>query len=77
MTNEYCVICGKQLPEHKRLQGKKTCSRSCAVKLSYQNPEVRPAHKEAINRPEVRQKMSNGIKRAFANGASENLSKAI
>lgn len=77
MTQQNCIICGKQLPENKRLRGTRTCSRSCATKLAFSDPKVRQAHKEALNTKEAKQKMSEGVKRAFNTGAREKLSEAM
>ena len=60
MEKRYCKLCGKELTEKQIKRDKHYCGRKCALKVAYQNPEVRQkvssATKAALNRPETKQK---------------------
>lgn len=66
MDNIKCVICGKDIPERRLRKGKTTCSRGCAQKLRYQNPEelnkFKAIMKNVMANQEVRNKISTTLK---------------
>ena len=64
---KYCIICGKELPEHRMQQGKSTCCRSCQFKT----PEYRQKRSESFKRlwsnEEKRQEQSKKLKKVYEN----------
>lgn len=70
-----CIICGNNLTEQQLQQGKRTCCRSCSIKLAYQNPEVKERHrlktsealKNYFKNPENRKKRSEQVKKQWQN----------
>ena len=66
MDNTKCIICGKEIPEKRLRKGKTTCSRGCAQKLRYQNPEelnkFKAIMKNVMANQEVRNKISTTLK---------------
>lgn len=70
MEKKYCKLCHKELTEQQIKRGKQYCGRSCALKVAYQNPEVRQRVsdnvKKSLSKPEVRKKLSESIKLALA-----------
>ena len=71
MEKKYCKLCGKELSEQQIKRGKLYCGRSCAMKVAYQNPEVRQKvsenTKKALNRPDVKERHITGIRKAYQN----------
>ena len=67
MENNYCKICGKEIPETRLQQGKNTCCHRCAVKLSCQNPEVSArksaAQKKRFQDPEKHEKFCSSLRK--------------
>ena len=67
MENNLCKICGKIIPEKRLQQGKNTCCHRCAVKLSYQNPEVSArksaAQKKRFQDPEKHAKFCSSLRK--------------
>lgn len=48
--NDKCCICGKEIPEKRLLQGKKTCSTACARIVSKNDPIAKQRRSEAQKR---------------------------
>lgn len=60
-----CVICGKEIPEKRLKRHRDTCSKSCANKKRYLDPNERlktSISSKKSRTPEVRQKISNTLK---------------
>lgn len=68
MDNTKCVICGKEIPIARLKKHKTTCSRGCAQKLRYQNPEelnkFKAIMKNVMANQEVRNKISTTLKQS-------------
>lgn len=67
MDNTKCIICGKDIPEHRLQQGKQTCCRGCQFKT----PEYRQKRSELFKKSwadeDKRKKQSETLKKAYEN----------
>lgn len=62
-----CIICGKDIPEHRLKQGKKTCCRNCQLKTVESRQKLSNSLKKTWSNEEKRQLQSKKLKQAYEN----------
>lgn len=61
-----CIICGKNIPERRLKEGKKTCCKNCQLKTPEARQRRKAALKKTYENPELRQKVSERTKEGLS-----------